>query len=154
MAFEVHPPAQRRAAALGTIVAVAGSAGEGTSAHRDELLALLRPLLARRDLVLVDRRGTGRRAPPAVLGGRPARLRRAARRERARSSAPARRPRTCWRCSTTSASPRADLYAAGYGTVVGQAFAARHPDRLRSLVLDGPVLATGSTPGGERARPP
>ena len=142
VAIEVH---RRRAAgrpSLGTIVALAGEAGEGTTAHREALLRLFRPLTARRDLVLVDRRGTGRssavrcaaNAPKACAG----RLG-----ERATLLGSGAAAEDLLTVLDELAIPRADLYAAGYATVTAQAFAARHPDRLRSLVLDGPTVAGG-----------
>ena len=39
-----------------------------------------------------------------------------------------------------------DFYGDSYGTYVGQAFAVRHPDRLRSLVLDGAYPLPGTDP--------
>ena len=142
VAVEVH---RRRAAgqpSLGTIVAIAGEAGEGTTAHRDALLRLFRPLTARRDLVLVDRRGTGRssavrcaaNAPKACAG----RLG-----ERATLLGSGAAAEDLLTVLDELAIPRADLYAAGYATVTAQAFAARHGDRLRSLVLDAPTVAGG-----------
>ena len=155
VAIEVH---RRRAAgwpSLGTIVALAGEAGEGTTAHREALLRLFRLLTARRDLVLVDRRGTGRssavrcaanasRACAGRLG------------ERATLLGSGAAARDLLTVLDELAIPRADLYAAGYATVTAQAFAARHPDRLRSLVLDAATVAGGdpvATPLGRRLPP-
>ena len=39
-----------------------------------------------------------------------------------------------------------DVYGDSYGSYAAQAFAARHPDRLRSLVLDGTYPVPGTDP--------
>ena len=125
------------------IVAIAGEAGEGTTAHRDALLRLFRPLTARRDLVLVDRRGTGRssavrcaaNAPKACAG----RLG-----ERATLLGSGAAAEDLLTVLDELAIPRADLYAAGYATVDRARPSRRGTrDRLRSLVLDAPTVAGG-----------
>ena len=129
-----------------------GAAGEGTTAQRDALLRLFRPLTARRDLVLVDRRGTGRssavrcaaNAPKACAG----RLG-----ERAALLGSGAAAEDLLTVLDELAIPRADLYAAGYATVAAQAFAARTPTgsaRWSSTRRSPPA----ATPGGARRRRP
>ena len=103
------------------------------------------PLLRRRNLLLVDQRGTGRSRADRLPG--PAepqrRLRRRGRGLCGRSSATTRRPTTARAQSADdlaavirrSARP-VDLYGDSYGTFFAQVFAGRHPDLLRSVVLD------------------
>ena len=43
---------------------------------------------------------------------------------------------------------RVDLYGDSYGSFAAQAFAVRHPARLRSLVLDSTYPVTGTDPTG------
>ena len=55
----------RTQAPLEPIVAVEGGPGYATRASRDSYLDLFGPLMDRRDLLLVDPRGTGRSSPIA-----------------------------------------------------------------------------------------
>src|SRR5690242_3764609 len=58
--FERYPRRERRRRSLGTMLAIEGGPGFSTTDSRDFYLQLLGPLRARRDLLLVDLRGTGR----------------------------------------------------------------------------------------------
>lgn len=131
--------------ASGTLVATEGGPGFAATESSASYLALYRPLRGKRDVVIMDNRGTGgsgaidcptlQRAPTltedavaacgTLLGAR----------------APL--------YSTTLAADDlaavldalgtgpVDLYGDSYGTFFAQVFAVRHPERLRSLVLDG-----------------
>jgi pimeloyl-ACP methyl ester carboxylesterase len=108
------------------------------------LVAALGPLLRRRELVLFDERGTGRSdavdCPSLQLGLVPETV---AVGECANRLGPR-------RAGYTSAEAAADLdlvrralglgrfflYGDSYGTLFGQAYAARYPDSLRGLILD------------------
>ena len=57
--FERYLRRDRRRPALGTMLAIEGGPGFSTTDSRDSYLKLLAPLRARRDLLLVDLRGTG-----------------------------------------------------------------------------------------------
>ena len=57
--FELHRATNRNRPSLGTIVAVEGGPGYPSTGSRDFYLDLFAPLLARRDVLLVDARGTG-----------------------------------------------------------------------------------------------
>ncbi len=54
-------------------------------------------------------------------------------------------PPTIWpRFSKRSLSQRIDLYGDSYGTYFEQVFAIRHPNLLRSIVLDGAYPLNGA----------
>ena len=61
IAFELHPASS--GASEGTIVTVEGGPGYASSGSRDWYLGLYEPLLATRDLLIVDNRGTGGSEP-------------------------------------------------------------------------------------------
>ena len=138
----------------GTLVGTEGGPGFSTTRARKSYLALFAPLLRRWDLLLVDNRGTGRSGPisceplQSMAGQTVAAV------------------GTCGRSLGDAAAlygtgiaaddlaaildalgiPKIDLYGDSYGTFFGQTFAARHPDRLRSLVLDGAYPVIGEDP--------
>ena len=101
----------------------------------------------RYDVLIMDNRGTGRSGGgglPAAAGGRRAhrgghrRLRALAGRHRRVCTARRWRRMTSRPCSTAlEHRARSNLYGDSYGTYFAQVFALRHPQRLRSLVLDG-----------------
>lgn len=115
------------AKARDTILASAGSDGVPTTANRAALLALLGPLRDRRDIVLVDARGTGRSGRvgdrrDAYGAGASAEDLDAVRRELGVG--------------------HVELYGAGDGARIALAYGARHAQALRALVLDGGPHAT------------
>src|SRR4051812_39346563 len=57
--YERYARRDRSQPSLGTMVAVEGGPGYSTTDSRSYYVELLRPLMARRDLLLVDQRGTG-----------------------------------------------------------------------------------------------
>ncbi|HYM29392.1 MAG TPA: alpha/beta fold hydrolase, partial [Steroidobacteraceae bacterium] len=132
-------------AAAGTLVATEGGPGYPATENRGEYLALFAPLRERFDVVIMDNRGTGRSGAVDC---------------RALQEAPALTEAAIGACgrslgrraplySTALAADdlaavldalgigRINLYGDSYGTYFAQVFALRHPDRLRSLVLDG-----------------
>ena len=152
--FELYRRRDRGRPALGTIVDVEGGPGYSTTDSRDYFLELGRPLMGRRDLLLVDARGTGLSGPldcPALRRTvadyirRAGPLRRPARAARRplHHARVRRRPRRRARRARIAA---VDLYGDSYGSYFGQAFAVNHPDRLRSLVLDGTYPLPGTDP--------
>jgi pimeloyl-ACP methyl ester carboxylesterase len=154
IAFELYRRRDRAQPSLGTMVDVEGGPGYSTTDSRTYFLGLSRPLLDRRDLLLVDLRGTGRSGPldcPALRGTLTHYVRRAGRCARQLG---ARADRYDTRASADDLAAvldalgiaQADLYGDSYGSYFGQTFAVNHPDRLRSLVLDGTYPLPGTDP--------
>jgi pimeloyl-ACP methyl ester carboxylesterase len=152
--FEVHPRRDLSRPALGTIVAVEGGPGYSTTASRFSYLDLFRPLMDRRRLLLVDNRGTGR--SNAIL----CRQLQAYRGDY--NNAVGRCGRKLGNTSDLYGSGNAaddlaavldhlnidkvDLYGDSYGTFFSQAFAVRHPERVRTLILDAAYFVAGTDP--------
>jgi len=145
IAFEFFPATDPRTPALGTIVAAEGGPGYSTTGSRLYYTGLFAPLMAHRNLLLMDNRGTGRSQAIDCKSvqlqypfGAPAVARCGA------TLGPA-----AYYYGTSYAADdlaavlnalqiaQVDLYGDSYGTYFSQTFAGRHPDRLRSLVLDG-----------------
>ncbi len=121
-----------------TVIVSAGSDGVPTTAGRAALLALLEPLRDRRDIVLVDARGTG-------LSGR------VGDRRDAYGAGAAAGDLDAVRSELGAA--HIELYGAGDGARIALAYAARHGERLRALVLDGgPRAALFAGDGHAEAR--
>ena len=124
--FEVY--AHRRGAkARDTILVSAGSDGVPTTAGRAALLALLGPLRDRRDIVLVDARGTGRSG-------------RVGERRDAYGAGAAAQDLDAVRGALGIG--HVEIFGAGDGARIALAYSARYGDRLRALVLDGGPRAT------------
>lgn len=108
---------------LGTLVPHEGGPGYSTTGSVDSFRRMYGPLLERRQVLLVDQRGTGRSDDYA----------------------------TALSADDTAAVAEAldlgplDLYGDSYGTFFQQVFAGRHPDLVRSIVLDGAYPAYGET---------
>jgi pimeloyl-ACP methyl ester carboxylesterase len=139
-----------------TVVAIEGGPGYSSTASRDGYLRLWRPVSRLRDLVLVDLRGTGRSG--ALTCAAFAKSTVAYARRGGRCAAQLGPDRDLY---TTAQSvddlddvlqalgvARVDLYGDSYGSFAAQAFAVRHPTRLRSLVLDSTYPVTGTDPAG------
>jgi pimeloyl-ACP methyl ester carboxylesterase len=152
--FELYRRRDRGRPALGTIVGVEGGPGYSTTDSRDYFLGLSRPLMGRRNLLLVDARGTGLSGPldcPALRRTVAGYIRRAG---RCAAQLGPRVDRYTTRASVDDLAGvldalgigTVDLYGDSYGSYLGQAFAVNHPDRLRSLVLDGTYPLPGTDP--------
>jgi pimeloyl-ACP methyl ester carboxylesterase len=152
--FELRSRADRSRPPTSTVLSIEGGPGFSTTADRSARIQLWRPLSARRDLLLVDLRGTGRSDPldcPAfrrhILGY----IDRAA-----RCAAQLGTARDFYDTSQSVQDlaavlgalriGRVDLYGDSYGSYAAQAFALRYPHKLRSLVLDGTYQLPGSDP--------
>jgi pimeloyl-ACP methyl ester carboxylesterase len=152
--FELYRRRDRSRPRLGTLVDVEGGPGYATTDSRSYFLPLDRPLMDRRDLLLVDARGTGLSGPLDCKA-----LRRTVRDYVRRAGRCARQlgPRVDRYNTRESVDDLAavldalkirtvDFYGDSYGSYFGQAFAVGHPDRLRSLVLDGTYPLPGTDP--------
>jgi pimeloyl-ACP methyl ester carboxylesterase len=152
--FELRSRTDRSRPPVATVLSIEGGPGYSTTADRSARVQLWRPLSARRDLLLVDLRGTGRSGAldcPAfrrhILGyvDRAARC--------AAQLGPARDFYDTSRSVQDLAAVlgalhvgRVDLYGDSYGSYAAEAFALRYPHRLRSLVLDGTYQVPGTDP--------
>ncbi|MBV8372090.1 MAG: alpha/beta fold hydrolase [Candidatus Eremiobacteraeota bacterium] len=144
IAFAWLPHSQANLPAIGTIVAVEGGPGYPSIGSRSLYRRLFAPLLTREDMLLVDNRGTGR---SDAIDCTPLQI------------APVMRLRNVARCGAQLGATadlfgtalaaddlaailaalnagRVDLYGDSYGTFFVQAFAGRHPQSVRSIVLD------------------
>jgi pimeloyl-ACP methyl ester carboxylesterase len=146
VAFAVRQRAERSRPSLGTIMAMDGGPGyASTSApFARSLAAVLAPLLRRHDLVLFDERGTGRSQvldcpdlqagliqEPIAIG------------QCGNQLGPRYAGYTTGEAAHDLEAVREALglgkvffYGDSYGTLFGQAYAVRHPDSLRGLILD------------------
>jgi pimeloyl-ACP methyl ester carboxylesterase len=144
--FAVRPRSDRRRPSLGTIFATDGGPGYAStgSAFVRSLSAALAPLLRRRELVFVDARGTGRSRVvdcPSLQAGL---IQEAiAIGQCANRLGPGYAAYTTAETANDLDAVRAALgvgrihfYGDSYATLLGQAYAARYPSRLRGLVLD------------------
>lgn len=148
--FEFYPHTAP-GASEGTLVATEGGPGYPATESRNDYLALFQPLRARRDVVLMDNRGTGKSGAldchalqtaaqwtvqlvgdcGTSLGERSALY------------------GTAYAADDLAAilealeAGRIDLYGDSYGTYFEQVFALRHPRALRSVVLDGAYPLSG-----------
>jgi pimeloyl-ACP methyl ester carboxylesterase len=142
--FEYYPRFDQRSPALGTIVPQEGGPGYSSTGTRDAYLNIFGSLREHRDILIVDKRGTGTSDPidcPGIQTGDPA------------------DPAALKACGDQLGRKAAlygtrlavddivavldalqigvvDFYGDSYGTYVGQVFAAWHPTRLRSIILD------------------
>jgi pimeloyl-ACP methyl ester carboxylesterase len=146
VAFAIRTRSDRNRPSLGTIMAMDGGPGyASTSApFARSLAAVLAPLLRRYDLVFFDERGTGRsdvvNCPDLQAGLVPEPI---AIGECANQLGPSFAAYTTGEAADDLDVVRRALglgrvffYGDSYGTLFGQAYAARYPGSLRGLVLD------------------
>ncbi len=110
-----------------TILVSAGSDGVPTTASRAAVMALLDPLRDKRDVVLVDARGTGRSG-------------RVGDRRDVYGAGAAAQDLDAVRASLGIG--HVELYGAGDGARIALAYVARFGDRVRAIALDGGPRAT------------
>ena len=152
--FRVLPRTDRSRPALEPIVAAEGGPGYATIDSASGYDFMLRPLRARRDLIVMDNRGTGSSGAidcPRLQLGRGSYVHEVGRCGRtlgARADA----------YGTGAAAddlaavldrleiPVVNMYGDSYGTYFAQAFAVRHPARVRAVVLDAAFAVTGFDP--------
>ena len=154
--FEWYPRRDLDAPPLGTIVAQEGGPGYSTTGSRDGYVRLFDALRDRRDILLMDKRGTGKsgalHCPSLQVSG----------------SATAAQYKACgdklgpaaWFYASRFAADdlaalldklgrgKVDYYGDSYGTYVGQVFVRRHPEHIRTAVLDSayPDGVRGASP--------
>lgn len=141
--FEFYPRRDRSRPALGTILPQEGGPGYSSTGTRDAYVTLFTPLRDRRNILIVDKRGTGYSDPidcPALQESTDAGT---------LAACAAQLGDSAWYHGTALAVAdvvavldalqidRVDYYGDSYGTYFGQTMAARFPQRLRSIVLDG-----------------
>jgi pimeloyl-ACP methyl ester carboxylesterase len=146
VAFAVRTRFDRKRPSLGTIMAIDGGPGYGSTASSfaRPLVAALGPLLRRHDLVLVDERGTGRSDPIDCPG-----LQKGLTQEYIAVGECANQLGPRYAGYTTAEAAvdldvvrralglgKVFLYGDSYGTLLGQAYAARYEANLRALILD------------------
>jgi pimeloyl-ACP methyl ester carboxylesterase len=148
--FEFYPHSGSDKA-LDTLVATEGGPGYPATESRDDYLALFEPLLRQHDFLLMDNRGTGQSGAidcPALQTAEQWTVELTA---ACGDSLGARAPlySTAYAADDLAAIlealhvRRIDLYGDSYGTYFEQVFAVRHPDVLRSIVLDGAYPLNG-----------
>jgi pimeloyl-ACP methyl ester carboxylesterase len=152
--YVVIPRTDRSKPLLGTIVAVEGGPGYATTESRAYYRDLFSPLLDRRRLLLVDQRGTGHSGAincPWLQSYRGNRIKAVGACGRRLGSS------SDDYGSAIAADDLAavldhlgvktiDLYGDSYGTFFSQAFAARYPERVRTMTLDGAYFVGGTNP--------
>jgi pimeloyl-ACP methyl ester carboxylesterase len=139
---------------LGTIVAVEGGPGYATTASRAYYRELFQPLLDRRRLLLVDQRGTGRSGAidcPWLQSYEGNRVRAVGACGRQLGSAADDYGSAIAADDLADVldhlhTRKIDLYGDSYGTFFSQAFAARYPERVRTMTLDAAYFVGGANP--------
>jgi pimeloyl-ACP methyl ester carboxylesterase len=148
--FEYYPHSAA-APAAGTLVGAEGGPGYSTTDSREAYLSLFAPLRDTYDVLLMDYRGTGQSGAIDC-----SELQRAPQLTERNIGACGRSlgPTAPLYSSALAADDlaavldalgieRIGLYGDSYGTYFSQVFALRHPQRLRSLVLDGAYPLSG-----------
>jgi pimeloyl-ACP methyl ester carboxylesterase len=152
--FELFLRTDRAWPRLGTLVAAEGGPGFSTTDSRDSYLELFGPLRRRRDVLLIDQRGTGLSGAiscPLVqryIGDsvKNAGTCGAGLGDRADLYTTANATADTVAVLDVLGIRKIGLYGDSYGSFFAQAFAVNHPDRVRHLVLDGTYPITGIDP--------
>ncbi len=151
--FSLVPPRDDSRPALGTVVPHEGGPGYSTTGSAWGYRKMYGRLLGRRNMLLVDQRGTGLSRPIRCdeLQNLTIAYALAARRC-ARQLGPRSDDYTTARSADDTAAvirrlglSDVDLYGDSYGTFFQQVFAGRHPDLVRSVVLDSAYPTYGET---------
>lgn len=154
IAFAVRTRDDTSRPSLGTIFAQEGGPGYASTGTANAYVHLFQGLLRRRDLVVVDMRGTGRSeridcpelqhglGPESITGALCAR-RLGKRFVSYRTAAGADDLNAVRRALGLK---RITLYGDSYGTYLAQSYAYRHGETLRALVLDSAYPAKGESP--------
>lgn len=148
------PHKNRSARSSGTILAVEGGPGYPSIESRASYRGLYAPLLDTRDLLLVDNRGTGLSGAidcRPLQGAKLMRLRDVTAcgdhlGDRSDLYGTALAADDLARVLSAMNVAKVDAYGDSYGTFFVQAFAGRHPEHVRSIVLDGAYQVIGGSP--------
>ncbi len=140
--------------ATGTIVTVEGGPGYASIGSLSGYLALFAPLRATHDVLIVDNRGTGLsdaivcRPLQTEIERTPQALGECARQLEASAYlyGTAEAADDLAAIVTALGLGKVDLYGDSYGTFFGQAFAVRHPEMVRTLILDSAYPVIGEDP--------
>lgn len=150
--FEYYPRRDQHLPSKGMLVAVEGGPGYPSTGSRGLYIPLYGPLMNERELVMMDNRGTGRSQVIDCAVQRRPELTEWNIAECGRQLGPTAPLYSGLLAADDLAAllqalgaPRVDLYGDSYGTYFSQTFAYRHPQWLRSLVLDSayPVPQVG-----------
>jgi pimeloyl-ACP methyl ester carboxylesterase len=163
IAYALVPHTDTSRPALGTIVPNPGGPGGSTTASAGLYLKALAPLRARRDLLLIDVRGTGRSGPlscPTLTAQDPlslderdiGRVCGADLGARAALYGTAAAADDIDAVRAASGLDKLDLWGDSYGTFLMPVYAARHPEHVRSIVLDGAFPITEDPWGRDEVR--
>jgi pimeloyl-ACP methyl ester carboxylesterase len=153
IAFAVRPRTDRHAPTRGALVAVEGGPGYGSIGSARDYIATFGGLLRRRDLVLVDARGTGRSEPIDCTDMQTGRntddvgLAACAEHlgERFGSYRTAAAADDINDVRAALGYDRVQMYGDSYGTYLAQSYAFRHGDTLEALVLDSAFPVRGES---------
>ncbi|HEY6888656.1 MAG TPA: alpha/beta fold hydrolase, partial [Solirubrobacter sp.] len=148
IAYALLPRTDMSRPALGTIVPNPGGPGQSTIASAGLYTSGLAPLRKRRDLLLIDPRGTGRSGAlpcPSLAARNPLSLDYAGVQSlcaadtgaRARFYGSAAVADDIDAVREALGVDKLDLWGDSYGTFLMPVYAARHPQHVRSIVLDG-----------------
>jgi pimeloyl-ACP methyl ester carboxylesterase len=148
VAYALVPRTDTSRPALGTIAPNPGGPGQSTIASAGLYLDALAPLRTRRDLLLIDPRGTGRSGAlgcPSLASHDPLSLDYASLGticgadlgERAGLYGSAAVADDIDAVRASLGVDKLDLWGDSYGTFLMPVYAARHPEHVRSIVLDG-----------------
>ena len=152
--FERYPRRLRNEARVSTVVSIEGGPGYPVTPDRIGRVEMWRPISLRRDLLLVDLRGTGRSGALGCKAFSVSSVGYVVRAGNCAQQIGAKRDLY----STSQAvqdieaviralrAGRIDLYGDSYGTYAAQAYALRFPARLRSIALDGAYPLPGTDP--------
>lgn len=146
-------PALKQQSAPVPLFILAGGPGQGAAELVDDLQERFRAIRTRRDIVLIDQRGTGKSNPldcKPVPGTEAPDLSSSAAIEQLRTCLDSYRSRADVTQYTTANAvddfddvrdflgyPTIDLYGVSYGTRAAMEYVRRHRDRTRAVILDG-----------------
>ena len=151
--FAFAPAQDTSRAALGTVVPHEGGPGYSTTGTGEDYAAMYGPLLKRRNLLLVDQRGTGRSEPINCRALQNLTIAYNVAAAKCANHLGARADDYTTALSADDVAAvitklglgHVDLYGDSYGTLFTQVFAGRHPSLVRSVLLDSAYPAYGES---------